>query len=142
MGCRWDHDLQAGYVRIDGFGRFRVVLGGTDASSIGHPDHHRSRETVIGPIPNAGHVVDDLVVSRVGEAKELELRYGSHTRNGHAERGTNDPGLGDRCVENTILAVSIAETIRDPEHPTGAADVFAEENHTLVCVERRVERTV
>src|SRR5690606_2913428 len=41
LGSGGDHDLETRDVDVDGLGRLRVVLGGTDATAVRHPDHHR-----------------------------------------------------------------------------------------------------
>src|SRR5665811_751127 len=80
-----------GNVSKHGFHALRVVLQGSDATPIGHADHHGNRPAPPAAIPHAGRVRHKLIVRRIGETRELNLCHRPVTGQGHAYRHTHYP---------------------------------------------------
>src|SRR5699024_8918033 len=90
------------------------------------------------------HVRGDLFEGRVGKRVELHFHYRAETTHGHADSGTDDARLGQRCVEAAVLAEIARQPVGDAEYPAEGADVLATHQDVLVVFhrvpQRRVER--
>ena len=54
----------------------------------------------------------------------------------------DDPGLGQRGVDDAVLAERVQQSGGDPEDATGLRDVLAEHDDAIVCLHRLVEPVV
>jgi hypothetical protein len=119
-----------------------VVLDRADAPAEGHPDRHRHREGPLAAGPQLGQLADDLVVRRVDEAVELDLAHRSVAADGQADGGADDPGLGQRGVEDAVLAEVLLQAVGDAEDATELADVLAHEQDLRVALHRGAQSLV
>jgi hypothetical protein len=97
------------------------------------------------PPPNGmdlGQLADDLVVRRVDEAVELDLADRPVAADGQADRGPDDPGLGERGVEDAVLAEVLLQAVGDAEDTTQLADVLAHEDDLRVLLHGRAQALV
>ena len=91
-----------------------MVLHAPDAAAVGNPDHDGQRDAAPGPVPQLGQMAGDLLEGRVSEGVELHFHDGPQAVHRHADRGTDDPGLCQRRVEDPIVA-ELAAAADDPE---------------------------
>ena len=72
-----------------------------------------------------GELADDLVERRVDEAVELDLADRPVAAQRQADRGADDAGLGERGVDDPVLAEVLLQAVGDPEDAAELADVLA-----------------
>jgi hypothetical protein len=101
-----------------------VVLDGTDAAAEGDADDDRHPDPALGPEVDLRDLADDLVVGGVDEAVELDLDHRAVAAHRHADRGADDAGLGERAVDDAVLAEVLLQTVGDPEDAAELADVL------------------
>ncbi len=77
---------------------------------------------------------DDLVEARIDEAQELDLRDRLQSIRGHSDRGTDDPRLGEGCVDHPVVAELLVKVLRRPEDAAVLADVLAHHQNVLVAL--------
>ena len=129
-------DLQARGVRELRLRALRVVLDRTDAATERDPDDHRHRRAALGAVVHLRDLAHDLVVRRVDEAVELDLHHGPVATQGHPDRRTDDAGLGQRRVDDPVLAEVLLQSVGDPEDATELADVLAHDQDLGVVLHR------
>ena len=69
-----------------------------------------------------------MVERRVDEAVELDLDDRAVAAQRHADRGAEDAGLGERGVDDAVLAEVLLQALGDPEDTAELADVLAHED--------------
>ena len=126
---RHDDRLQAGHVGEQRLGALRVGLPAEDAAAGRHADRERRGEVAGRAVAQARRLGHDLVVRRVHVVGELDLDARPQPVRRHADRGADDAGLVDRCVEAAVLAEALLQALRATEHAAEVADVLAEHDH-------------
>src|SRR6478752_3382942 len=128
LGVAARDDAQArgvGEVRLGALG---VVLRAADAAAErdadDHGDLHRAERTGV----HLGDLADDLVEGGVDEAVELDLADRAVAAQRHADRGADDAGLGERAVDDAVLAEVLLQALGDAEDATELADVLTDEH--------------
>jgi hypothetical protein len=119
-----------------------VVLDRTDAAAVGHTDDDGDGEAPARPVVHLGELGGDLVEGREDEAVELDLADRAVAAHGKADRATDDAGLGERGVENALLAELRLQPLGHTEHATEATDVLTHEENLRVIGERLLEPQV
>ena len=82
----------------------------------------------LGAGVDLGHLGDDLVVGGEDEPVELDLAHRPVAAHGQADGGAEDAGLGERGVDDAVLAEVLLQAVGDPEDPAELADVLAHEH--------------
>ena len=90
-----------------------MVFDGANPPAIGCPKDHGHGEAAARPIAHACHVLLDLIERLHHEPGELNLRDGFESVDRHAHGGADDAVLGQRRVDNTILAVLLKQPFGD-----------------------------
>ena len=130
-------DPQAGGVREVGLVGLAVVLDRADAAAERDADDDRHRDVAERAGAQLGDLADDVVERRVDEAVELDLDDRAVAAQGHADRGAEDAGLGERGVDDPVLAEVLLQALGDPEDTAELADVLAHEDDLGVLLHRR-----
>ena len=130
------HHLEAGGVRELRLRRLAVVLDRADAAAERDPDDHRHLDPALGAEVDLGDLADDLVVGRVDEAVELDLDDRAVAAHRHADRGADDAGLGERAVDDAVLAEVLLQAVGDPEDAAELADVLTHDQDLVVVLHR------
>ena len=126
------HHAQARGVRVVRLRGVAVVLDAADAAAERHPDDHGQRELAPRPVAQLGEVAGDLLEGGVGERVELHLDDRDEAVHRHADGGADDAGLGERRVEDPVLAEAAGQPVGDAEDPAERADVLAEDDDAVV----------
>ena len=121
-------DLEPGGVREVGLGALAVVLDRADAAAERDADDDRHRQPAPGAGVDLGDLGDDLVVGGEDEPVELDLADRPVAAHGQADGGAEDAGLGQRGVDDAVLAEVLLQAVGDPEDPAELADVLAHEH--------------
>ncbi len=108
--------------------RLGVVLDRADAAAERDADHHRDPDLALRPVVHLGDLADDLVVRRVDEAVELDLADRPVAADREPDRGADDAGLGQRGVDDAVLAEVLLQAVGDPEDAAELADVLAHQD--------------
>ena len=116
-----------------------------DATTVRDPNRQAATEAVVRPIADLGRLVDDLVDRGVDEVGELDLDDRAVAGHRGADPDADDRGLGQRRVEDPLLAELLRQTLGDLEDaPLRAGDVLAEQDHAPVALhlldQRRPDR--
>src|SRR5690625_6906224 len=111
----------------DGLGTLRMVLRRSDPAAVGHPDDHRDAFLAQGAVVQLRDLGDDLVVGREDEGVELDLDDRAVAADGHADRGADDAGLGQRGIDDSLRTEVLLQTFGDAEDTAELADVLAED---------------
>jgi hypothetical protein len=119
-----------------------VVLDGTDAAADRDPDDDRQRDRAEGTGPHLGQLRHDLVERGVHEAVELDLADRPVPAQRHADRGADDPGLGEGRVDDAVLAEVLLQPVGDPEDSAELADVLAHQHDLGVGLHRGAQAGV
>ena len=90
----------------------------------------------------AADVADELVEAGVAEGLVLHLADRPPPGHGEADRGAEDPGLGERRVDAAVGPEAVEEPGGRPEDPAGPADVLAHDHDALVALHLDVESVV
>ena len=104
------------------------------AAAIRHADHHRRAEGPVRAVAQAADLADDLVEGRVREVGELHLGDRSQAVDGGAHGCAGDHRLGERGVEDALVAVFGPQPIGRPEDATLLANVLAEDHHVRIAL--------
>ena len=136
-----DH-LEARRVRELRLRRLAVVLDRADAAAERDADHHRQRRLALGAVAHLRDLADDLVVRRVDEAVELDLDDRLVAPQRHPDGRADDAGLGQRAVDDAVLAEVLLQTVGDPEDAAELADVLAHEQDLGVVLHRLAQAHV
>ena len=131
---RGDDDLQPGDVAVERLDRLRVVQRPVDAAAPRRADHQGAAEVAVGPVPDPGRLGHDLVERGMDEVGELDLGDGQQAVQGHPDGDPDDEGLGQRRVDDPLLAELLHEPLGDPEHAAARADVLAQDDDALVAL--------
>ncbi len=116
--------------------RLAVVLDRADAAAERDPDDDRHLDPALGAEVDLGDLADDLVVGRVDEAVELDLDDRPVAAHRHADRGADDAGLGQRAVDDAVLAEVLLQSVGDPEDAAELADVLTHDQDLRVVLHR------
>jgi hypothetical protein len=84
----------------------------------------------------------DLVDRREDEAVELDLAHRAESAQRQPDGGADDARLGQRGVEDALLAEVLLQAVGHPEHAAEAADVLAHHDDLGVVLHRRAEAVV
>ncbi len=103
-----------------------MVLDGADATAVGNADRQRHGDAALVAVAQLGHLRDDLVEGRVDEAVELDLAHRAETTDGQSDRRPDDPGLGERRVDDPVGPEVELESLGDAEHAAELADVLTQ----------------
>ena len=123
-------------MREERLGRLAVVLDGADAAAVGDADDDRQLDLAERAGVHLGELGDDLVVRREDEAVELDLHDRAVAAQRQADRGADDAGLGERGVDDPVLAEVLLQAVGDPEDAAELADVLAHDEDLGVGVQR------
>jgi hypothetical protein len=126
--------------RIDA--RSIVVVAAADAAADRRADDDRARVLAARAVPELGQLVHDLIEGREDEVAELDLRHRAQAVQGHADRGADDAGLGQRRVDHAIAAELLEEAAGGAEHAAELADVLAEHDGARVLAHLQAQRVV
>ena len=85
---------------------------------------------------------DQLVVGRIGEPRELDLGHRVVAGDGHADGHPHDARLGQRRVDDPLLAEPLHQPVGDPEHPAVPAHVLAQDDDLGVALHLLQQRLV
>ena len=127
-GLRRAHDLEARHVDEQRLGRLRVVGPAADAAADGRADDQLRRVLAARAVAVLGELADDLVVRGEDEVGELDLGDGHEAVERHADGGADDAALGERRVDDAVVAELVAEPLRDAEDAADLADVLAQDD--------------
>ena len=125
-------DLEAGGVREVGLVRLAVVLDRADAATDGDADDDRQADLAQGAGAHLRQLADDLVERRVDEAVELDLADRPVAAQRQADRRADDARLGERGVDDPVLAEVLLQPVGDPEDAAELADVLAHDEDLRV----------
>ncbi len=81
-----------------------------------------------------GELGDDLVVGGVDEPVELDLADRSVAAQREADGGADDAALGERRVDDSVLAEVLLQAVRDAEDAAELADVLAHDEDLRVVL--------
>ena len=123
-------------------GRLGVVLDRADAAAERDPDDDRQPHVALGAVVHLRHLGDDLVVRREDEPVELDLADRPVAADGQADRGADDAGLGQRGVDDPVLAEVLLQAVGDPEDAAELADVLAHDDDLGVVLQRAAQAVV
>src|SRR4051794_40573004 len=135
-------DAEPGSVREVGLRALAVVLDRADTAAEGHPDDDRELDRPARPVRHLRQLADDLVVGRVDEPVELDLADRPVTAQRQADRGADDAALGERGVDDPVLAEVLLQPVGDPEDTAELADVLAHDEDLRVVLHRRAQAGV
>ncbi len=137
-----DHDLQARRVGEVGLGALGVVETSLDPAAIRGPNDDMAGVLATGSVPELCELAHDLVERGIDEIEELDLGDGLEPIEGHADRSPDDPGLGERSIEDPVLTKLLQQTLGRAEHPTVHTDVLAEEENVRVVAHRLLKAAI
>ena len=119
-----------------------VVLDRADAAAERDPDDDRHLDLALAAEVDLRDLADDLVVGRVDEPVELDLADRPVAAHRHADRGAEDAGLGERRVDDPVLAEVLLQAVGDPEDAAELADVLAHDEDLGVVLHRLAQAGV
>src|ERR1700677_896150 len=145
-GCvRWRgrrDDPEAWRVRVVRLGGITVVLDTADGAAVRDAHHDGQAHPAPGAVAQLGQVAGYLLERRVSERVELHLDHGDQAVHGHADRGADDPGLGQRGIKDPFLAEPRGQAVGHPEHSAEGPDILAEDEYPRVVLEGGAEGRV
>ncbi len=89
-----------------------------------------------------GDLGHDLVERRVDEPVELDLDDRAVAAHRQADRGAEDPALGQRGIDHAGFAEVLLQPVGHAEDPTELADVLPHQQHLRVRLESAAQRRV
>src|SRR5688500_2935648 len=125
-------DLQAGHVRVERLDRLRVVEPAVDTCTPGHADDQGNAELAVRAVADARGLVDDLLEGRRAEVRELHLGDRTQPADRGPDRDPHDRRLRERRVDDPSGPELVDEALAHAEHAAARADVFAEQDVSLV----------
>ncbi len=131
-GRRHDH-LEPGHVGEERLDRLGVVEGTMDPAAVGRSDGHGHADRVVGPIAHPGRLGHDLVEGRVDEVCELDLGDRAQAVDGRPDRSPDDHRLGQRRVDDPVVAEFGPQPIGGEEDATLASDILAQHDDVAVA---------
>ena len=111
-----------------------------DPAAAGRADHQRDAEVAVRAIPDARGLRHDLVERGVDEVGELDLGDRQQAVERHPDRDADDAGLGERGVDDPMLAELRHPAVGDPEDAAAGADVLTQQDDALVVGDLVVQR--
>ena len=139
VGVRRDDHGEAGTLEIT-LDALAMVEGAADAAAVGRADDHRHIPIAGGAVPEEGGLVDDLIEGGMDEIRKLHLGDRDEVVERHAQRQTDDRGLGQRRVDHAQLAELLVEPIGGQEDAPLGTDVLAHDDHALVALHLAADR--
>ena len=137
---RRDDDLEPGHVGEEGLDALRVVQRAVDAAAVRRPDDHRHAVAVVRAVAHPGRLGHDLVERREDEVGELDLGDRPQAVDRRADRGADDHRLGQRRVDDAVVAELRPQPVGRQEDAALLADVLAEDDDRLVAAHLVGER--
>ena len=119
-----------GEERLD---RLRVVQRPVHAAAVRRADHHRHAEPVVRAVAHPRRLGHDLVERRVDEVRELDLGDRPQPVHRGADRRADDHRLGQRRVDDPVVAELGPQAVGREEHAALLADVLAQHDDRLVA---------
>ncbi|GAA3308323.1 hypothetical protein GCM10020219_009380 [Nonomuraea dietziae] len=119
-----------------------MVLDGSDAASAGDADHDGQLDRAERAQRHLGQLRDDLVGGGEDEPVELDLADGPVAPQCQADRGADDARLGERGVDDAVLAEVLLQTVGDAEDAAELADVLAHDEDLRVVLHRLAQALV
>jgi hypothetical protein len=115
-----------------------VRLAAADAAAARRANGHGRKEFAGAAITNARELAADLVEARIDVIGELDLGDRPQAVHAHADGGSHDAPLGDRRVDDAVLAVLALQSLGGAKHSAEIADVLAHEHHGGIAREHDV----
>ena len=137
---RRDDDLEARHVGEERLDRLRVVERAVDAAAVRRPDRHRHAVAVVRAVAHPRRLGHDLVERREDEVGELDLGDRPQAVDRGADRGADDHRLGQRRVDDAVVAELGPQAVGGQEHAALLADVLAQDDDRLVAAHLVGER--
>ena len=103
-----------------------------DAAAVRRPDDHRHAVAVVRAIAHPGRLGHDLVERREDEVGELDLAHRPQPVDRRADRRADDHRLGQRRIDDPVVAELAPQPVRRQEHAALLADVLAQHDDRLV----------
>lgn len=129
-------------MREQGLGGLAVVLDRADAAAVGDADDDRQLDLAERAGVHLRELRDDLVVRGEDEAVELDLHDGPVAAQRETDRRADDAGLGERGVDDPVLAEVLLQSVGHPEDAAELADVLTHDQDLGVGVECLAQRLV
>ena len=126
-----------GEERLD---RLRVVQRAVDAAAVRGADRHRHAVAVVRAVAHPGRLGHDLVERREDEVGELDLGDRAQAVDRRADRRADDHRLGQRRVDDAVVAELGPQPVGGEEDAALLADVLAEHDDRLVAAHLVGER--
>ncbi len=96
----------------------------------------------VGTLVQLGDLRDDLVEGRIDEAVELDLAHRAVAANRQTDRGADDGRLGQRRVDDAVLAEVLLQSVGDAKDAAEATDVLAHQEDLGVLLHRATQSLV
>src|SRR5208282_1317937 len=119
-----------------------MVQAALDAPPVRSPDHYVRRILTSRAIPKLRELAHDLVEGGIDEVQELDLGDRLEPVKRHSDRGPNDPGLGERSIDDPVRPELLEESVRRAEHAPVHAHVLAEDEDVRVLAHRVVKSSI
>ena len=110
-------DADAGAVGEDALAGLAVVRPALDITPDGDAHDHRAGEIVARPIAKHRHLVAQLHHRRPDVIEELYFHYRLQVADGHSDCPPDDGRLGERGIEDAVVAKQPLQAVRELEHP-------------------------
>ena len=117
--------------QLDGVCEWQAPKPGAGADS--GADDERNARLLVREVPVLRRLVDERVDDETEEVAEHDLDDGAQALDRGAERGARERELGDRRVDDPVVAEALDETRRDVEDSTGL-DVLADQDDARVAL--------
>ena len=130
---RRDDDLQPRHVGEERLDRLRVVQRAVDPAAVRRADGHRDAEAVVRAVAHPRRLGHELVERREDEVRELDLGDRAKAVHRRADRGADDHRLGQRRVDDAIVAELGPQAVRGEEDAALLPDVLAEQDDRRVA---------
>ncbi|SKT96869.1 Uncharacterised protein [Mycobacteroides abscessus subsp. abscessus] len=89
-----------------------------------------------------GHLTDNLIEGRVYESVELDFTDRTVSPHGQTDRGADNSGLGQRRVDDAMVAEILLQPVGHPEDTAELADILSHDDHLVVVLQRRPQASV
>ena len=136
--CGRSDDFEPRRMKEPAFRAFRMERPAVHPAAKWRADDQRHRRAPT--IVVLGRHLGDLIEGAGDKIGELHLHDGAHAHHSRADRGSHEPGLGQRRVQHAPLAVLFLEAFRNPERAAVRPDVLPHEKHPLVAGHLFIER--
>ena len=117
---------------VEGLDRLRVVKRSVDTAAAWGPDHQGAAERSVGAVSHPCCLRNDLVEGWVDEIGELDLCHGQQSSKRHPYRDADDRRLGQGRIDDASFTEFLHPADADAEYSAAVADVFSEQDHTVV----------